>query len=124
MAFDREKLKGFKDVEIEKVDCPEWASLGDIYVKGMTGRARDTYEMAIYDAGQSADQSYNMRAQMVAGCACNEDGSLIFKQKDAGWLGDQSAVVLNRLYDVARRLSGMTIEDVEELEKSLEADQS
>ena len=122
--FDREKLKSLKITGIEKVDCPEWAELGEVYVKGMTGRSRDTYEMSIYTEGQKGNNSYNMRAQLVVGCACNSDGSLIFKPTDADWLGEQPAVVLDRIYDVARRLSGMTAEDVDDLEKSLEAAQS
>lgn len=122
--FDREKLKGLKATDIEKVDCPEWAKLGEVYVKGMSGRSRDTYEMAVYEEGQRGNNSYNMRAQMVVGCACNKDGSLIFTNNDAVWLGDQSALVLNRIYEAAQRLSGMTAEDVDQLEKSLEDDQS
>ena len=122
--FDREKLKNFKGFEVKKVECPEWADMGEVYVRGMSGHSRDAYEMAIYNESQKKDGSFNMRANMVVACACDKDGNLIFEASDSEWLGNQSAAVLDRIHDVARKLSGMTDQDVEDLEKSLEADQS
>ena len=124
--FDKNKLKDFKDAQVIKVECPEWAEMGDIYVRSMTGISRDNHEMGIYDQSKipDADRVYNMRATMVVATACDAEGNLIFTTKDADWLGKKSAKVLDRLFDAARKISGMSDSDVAEMEKSLEPAQS
>jgi hypothetical protein len=126
MAFDKSKLKDFKDTKIEKVDCPEWAEMGDIYVRSMTGSSRDNYEMATYHASQVDEKVrvYNMRAEMVVATACDEDGNLLFDKADIVWLGQKSGAVLDRLFDAAQKLAGIGAKDLEEMEKSLETDQN
>ena len=124
--FDISKLKDFQDTKIEKVECPEWAEMGDIYVRSMTGTSRDNYEMGTYHASQvnSSVRVYNMRAEMVAATACDEEGNLLFKKSDIEWLGKKSGAVLDRLFDAAQKLAGIGAKDLEEMEKSLEADQN
>lgn len=128
MKFDKNKLKDFQDTKIEKVDCPEWAEIGfgEVYVRTMTGTSRDNYEMATYHASQvdAKVRVYNMRAEMVVATACDEEGELIFDKSDIEWLGTKSGAVLDRLFDAAQKLAGISAKDLEEMEKSLEADRS
>ena len=125
--FDKEALFALNDTTIEKVDCPEWGELGkQIHVRTMSGKSRDAYEMGIVNARKKDDEGFlfNMRASLAVACCCDVDGKLLFEPKDADRLGNMSAAALDRIFTVGQRLSKMSTEDVKEMEKSLESDQS
>lgn len=130
IKFDKSKLQGFQDTVIVKVPTPEWPNLGDIYVRSMTGRSRDSYEGAIYLASEKAKETGNgtrldnLRANLVVATACDKDGNLLFDASDAEWLGNKSAAVLDRIADASKDLAGISAEDVAEMEKKSEAGQS
>ncbi len=66
----------------------------------------------------------NIRAKLVALTVVDEQGNRIFKDEDVKWLGNKSAAALDRIFEVAQRLSGLRDEDVEELAKNSESDLS
>jgi hypothetical protein len=67
---------------------------------------------------------HNVRAKLVVRSVVDEDGNRVFRDQDAPALGEKSAAVLDKLYDVASRLSKVTQEDVEELAKNSAAGQT
>lgn len=123
---------GADDVDIERVDCPEWG--GHLFVRTISGAERDDFEMSIYDANErrkrqkgtgSSDRRVrqgNLRAMLVARCACNAEGTRIFKDSEVARLGEKSALVLDRLYDVAARLNGLTQADEDRLVEDFDGD--
>lgn len=103
---------------IEKVDVPELG--GFVYIKGMSGAERDTWEKALL-VGRGRKQTVNtanVRAKLVARCACDEQHARILTDEDAEALGKLRVDVLNKLFAVAQRLCGVSDEDVEELGKA------
>lgn len=112
------------DILIEDVYIPEWG--GTVRVRGMTGTERDKFESEIVeqDRGEVRVQAENLRAKMLALVCINADGSKLFQQSDIEALGGKSAAALQRLFEVAQRLSGLTEADVEELTKNIDGDQS
>lgn len=112
------------DLQIEDVPVPEWG--GEVRLKGLSGFERDQFEAkSIIKRGNNREVNHrNLRARLIAACAINEDGSLMFDPGDVLHLGQKSAVALERLFDAARRLSGMTPEDVDELTEDLDNAQS
>lgn len=70
------------------------------------------------------DNMKNLRAKLVALTIVDEEGNRIFSQQDVNLLGKKSALALNRVFEVAQRLNGLKPEDVEELTKNSESDQS
>lgn len=114
MALSKSQIVEVDDIEIHKVGVPEWG--GDVYVKTINAAQRDHFESSIND-GETKDL-VNMRARLVVLCLCDESGGLLFDDPAAGAvsLGQKSADVVDRLFDVARKLNGMTTEDVKELE--------
>ena len=52
--------------------------------------------------------------------AIGEDGERLFTRADAEALGKKSAAALNRCFEVSCSLSGITSDDVDELEKNSE----
>lgn len=113
------------DSNFEDVPCPEWG--GEVRIRGLSGFERDQFEAKSMVKGKGGTKEINhrnLRARLIAACAINEDGSPLFDIGDIIHLGQKSAVPIDRLFDAARKLSGMTPEDVKEMEEDLEQDQS
>ena len=59
----------------------------------------------------------NIRAKLVARCIIEDDGTPMFTQQDVHALGLKSSAALDRVFEVASRLSGISKDDLEELGK-------
>jgi hypothetical protein len=116
----REAVLTANDIQREEVDVPEWG--GSVLVQALMGDERDALEASmIKGKGKKAQVNLeNLRAKVVARCVVDEDGVHIFSDADIPALGKKSAAALNRVYEVAQRLSGITDDDVEELTKNSE----
>ncbi len=125
-VLTREQILAAVDLKIEAVEVPEWDST--VYVRNLTGRARDKFEASRYrlkDKSKEVEVIHdNTRAQLLALTLCDEDGKLLFTDADVAALGEKNAAVLDRLFDVARRLSGMRPEDTEDRRKNSPGDQA
>lgn len=107
-----------EDLIREKVEVPEWG--GFVFISAMTGTARDAFEASCmsFKDGKGEQNMENIRAKMVAACATDESGSLLFKPSQVIELGKKSAKVLDQLFAVAQRVNGMSDGDVDELAKN------
>ena len=116
MAFlSRDEILQAQDLPTEDVPVPEWG--GICRVRGLTGAERDAFEQSIVEQrGKDTRMNLrNIRAKLVAMCVVDEEGNRVFRDEDAELLGKKSAAALNRVFEVAQRLSGLRPEDVEEL---------
>ena len=120
----RDEILQVQDLPTEQVHVPEWG--GDVLVRALTGAERDRFEQSIVEQrGKSTRMNLqNIRAKLVALTVVDEQGNRIFKDEDVKWLGNKSAAALDRIFEVAQRLSGLRDEDVEELAKNSESDLS
>lgn len=112
--LSKKQILEAKDLPEQVVKAPEWG--GDVTVKGMTGTQRDAFESSIITDGKI--DMRNMRAKLVAASVIDDKGDLMFDEDDLIPLGRKSAAVLDRIYAVAQKLSGITDADIEELEKN------
>ena len=119
MVLGREEILASRDLRDETIDVPEWG--GKIRVRSLTGWERDQYETSItqQSGGNVTFNLLNARAKMVALTVIDDDGDRVFSDEDTIELGKTSAVAVNRIFEVAQRLSGLTNEDVEELASGL-----
>ena len=62
----------------------------------------------------------DLRAKLCSQTICDEDGKKLFTPADVKELSEKSALALQRVFEVAQRLSGLTEEDLEELGEGLE----
>jgi len=122
LLSNADAILGIDDKEYEDVDIEQWDVTVRIAV--MSGASRDKWEMSMMQTDNS-DRGYSLnikglsRASLVALCLVDEKFNRIFvtnEQIEA--LSNKSAVVLDRLYEVAQRINGITDEDVEDLEKN------
>jgi hypothetical protein len=114
----REQILSADDIKIEVVPVPAWG--GDVIVRGLTGRERDAYEATVMRIKGTDTQLIlsNARAKLVAASIVDESGQRLFDDTDVVALGQKSAESLQRIYDVAARLSGLTKSDLDDLTKN------
>jgi hypothetical protein len=128
--LSRDDILGVQDRRVEVVEVPEWG--GTVRVRGLSGSARDRYEsgMVKYDTNDKGVpvvvgmNSDNVRARLVAISIVDENDRPMFTEMDVSALGERSAAALERVFDAARRLSGLSERDVEALKNGLKADQN
>lgn len=113
-----EQILDAQDLTIEDVPVPEWG--GTVRVKGMSGTERDRFEAGFVGNNMKPlppDKALeHFRARVAAACLVDGDGKKMFRSVgEVKRLSDKSAEALQRVVDVANRLSGLTDEDVEEL---------
>lgn len=135
----RDDIQAANDLKKEWVPIPEWQAPGDteeagVFVRALSSMERDDYEAGIINreiksVGRRTEvdlhfnDSYfvNLKARLCVRCMCDEDGNRLFSDDDAEMLGKKSAAALNRVADVAQRLSAMTNEEIEQLGKASES---
>ncbi len=124
MILTAQQILAADDLEIEQVAVPEWG--GEVLVKALTGTERDRFEQdSVKGKGSDARINLvNMRARLVALSVVGEDGRRIFTSGDVEALGRKSASALQRVFDVAQRLSGFTKDDIEELTENFDEGQN
>jgi len=118
MGLTKEQILAADDRPIEQVHVPEWG--GCVFVRSMTGNERDRMDVTFAGSREQPERAVGLRASVVAACLCTEEGEpLEFTPEELRELGSKkSAAVIERVFDVAQRLSGLSQEDVEELEKN------
>jgi hypothetical protein len=113
-----EQILDADDRPTETVDVPEWH--GKVLVRGMDGHGRDEYfaAMAVQQGKRVVQDVSNASAKLCSRCIVNPDTlEPAFTQQQVDALGRKSAAALERVGQVAARLSGLSEEDMEELGK-------
>lgn len=120
--LSKSEILSAPDIHKELVSVPEWG--GDVYVRGLTGEERGQYEKSILTI-RGKDQSINLahiRAKLASLSICDEDGKRLFTDEDVKALDQKSAAALERVFNVAMRLSGLGAEDIEGMTEGLKDD--
>ena len=114
----RDRILGAPDLKAEEVFVPEWSD--SVLVRGMTGAERDRFESSFLgkDGKLAPGSMQNLRALMARMCCVDEQGKHIFTDADVVELGKKSASALQRIFEVAQRLSGLSSRAIEELTKN------
>jgi hypothetical protein len=109
--LSRDQILSAEDLGFEDVYVPEWG--GTVRIRGLTSRERDMFEASsIVDDSVNVD---NIRARLVALSLVDETGTRLFELDDAIELGKKSALAMQRVFERAQQLSGLTNEAIDEL---------
>lgn len=98
----RDDVLGSDDLETVAVTVKEWGNK-KVYIRALSGAERERYERSLEKA---LEQSL-VRATLVAMAMVDERGNRIVRDEEIELLSRKSSKVLNRLFDVARRQSGI-----------------
>ena len=122
-SLNKSQIFAIKDVDVEKVDVPEWGEGAFIYIRQMSAGSRDKFETAalrsrLNDDPAKADTK-GLRSLMVALTVCDEHGVLLFDdRKDAVELEKKNAKALDRIVQASQKFNGMANDSIEEAAKN------
>ena len=113
--LSRDQILKAEDLQAETVEVSEWG--GKVRVRGLTGAQRDEYEASVVDmrGRNTRINMVNARAKLVALTVVDEKGNHLFTPADVKALGAKSAKAIQRVFDVAMRLSGLSEDTIEGL---------
>lgn len=122
--LSKEQILAADDLVTEDVDVPEWG--GTVRMRTLSGTERDAFEASsIKGNGKNRQVNLqNMRARLVALVLVDENGGRMFADAEVRALGRKSSKALDRLFDKARALNGLSEDDVEELSEGFGEAQS
>ena len=115
MTIEDLPLLDAEDREYDEVECPEWG--GTVRLRSISGRQRDQYEQSMLEQKGNNRQinTRNARAKLVVLCAVGEDDRPLFTADDLRKLGSKNSKPLDRLFDAAQKLVGLSDEDMDQL---------
>lgn len=122
------EILGADDATYELVAVPEWGKDAGVRLRSLSGEERDAFEKgSVKVTGKGKNETREVvldgiRARLVAASAVDEKGERLFTDAQAAALRKKNGAVLDRLFAVAQRLSGLSKEDVDELAGESEAD--
>jgi hypothetical protein len=117
MLLSKENILAADDLPFRDVDVPEWG--GTARVRTMTGGERDTFEASIYDTdgtGVKLNRS-DFRAKLLSKVLVDESGARLFTDKEIVALSGKSAKAIQRLFDVAQEINGISKAEQDAIEK-------
>ena len=114
-GLTRAQILGTSDLRIEAVFVPEWGGL--VYVRSLSGKGRDAFEgsrIRIKENNKVEMVHDNTRARLLALTLCDAQGTRLFTEEDIAALGEKDAAPLDRVFQVAQRLSALRPEDLDD----------
>lgn len=102
--LSRDQILGSDDRSYEDVDVPEWG--GTVRISTLSAAARDAWERGLVDA--KGKTKANVRASLVAKALVDQKGNRLFNDDDVKALGRKSSKALDRCFEAAQRVNGMT----------------
>ncbi len=122
-TLGRDAILDAEDAVRKRVPVPEWR--GAVYVKGLSGAERDSFEQACLKRRKGKEFDLRgLKALLVARTLVDEDGKRMFPDADVPRLNAKSGRALDRIFKVAQRICGLSDEDVDELAKNSDSDLS
>lgn len=124
----RDEILAADDIAFETVEVPEWGKKADgspkrVRIKCMTSTERDSWENSLIVRDGKKGQSVSMldvRAKLLTLTIVDVAGNSQFSLGDVVLLGRKSAAAADRVFEVSKKLSRVSDEDVEEIIKNSE----
>lgn len=99
----RAQIDAAKDLPTEDVEVPEWE--GSVRLRVMTAGEQAAFFRGLAKANGESDATFAVR--LVAACAIDETGGLLWPEGELTALGARNPVAIERLLEVAMRLNKM-----------------
>lgn len=100
------------------VQAVEVAGYGRFYLRHLTAREKDAFDVEINPTGKSKNLT-NIRARLLVRCLADETGKRLLTDGDVDELGDKMPnVVAEALWDAAIDMNGLSSEEKETAKKN------
>jgi hypothetical protein len=96
-----------------------------VWIQGMSGKQRDAWEasLVVGRGKRRRTDAANIRARLAVRCIFDKPGGArVFTDAEAEILGNLPAAILNPIFEMAQRLSGVGDDDIDELKKISEGE--
>ena len=118
--LNRDQILAINDIQTAVVHVPEWG--GDVNVRGLTALERDRLMAEFFDleggGRMKPDKAAEYRVKLAVLCVIDENGERMFADNDTELLGKKNPKAIERIADTVARLSGISEEEIEALEKN------
>ena len=114
-VLSRDDILKVDDLPRERVPVPEWG--GEVFVRGMNGADKDAWDNFVVELAKAPGKA-DIRAFLASLTICDEEGDALFTAEDIAALSKKSAAALDRVFDVATRLSPLGAQARERAEKN------
>jgi hypothetical protein len=113
-----EQIRQANDLPFEDVPVPEWG--GVVRVRCMSGKARNDYETALERDKEGSPVIQNdVRTILSAASMVDDKGDQLFSAKEVKDLAAKSWTALQRVFEAALRLNGMSSKEASADQKNL-----
>lgn len=121
MLLTKEAIVQADDRVIERADIPEWGEGGYAFICTLDARTRENWEDTHLASTEDGSVKFgNIRASLVALCLCDDKGTPLFSQTDVALLNKKNSVVIDRLFEHAKKVNRIGQQDVDDLVKNFE----
>lgn len=109
-----------QDFQVERVNVPEWG--GEVCLRPLSCREVERFQDELTERRRDDGrfELTDLRASLLSKAICDESGVPLFTAEDVEALGKKNNAVMDRLFAMAREISGMD-DAVEDTEKNSEA---
>lgn len=122
----KQQINASKDLKSEIVEVKEWGiKVGNEFVQHvkvveLMCKEKSAYEASMldFDTQKVRRDVGDFRSRLLGLTLVDEQNNRLFTDKEIEELGKKSATVMDRIYDVAAKLSGLTKEKEDELVKN------
>ena len=97
--------------KVVPLDVPE---VGTVYIKSMTAEEREALEKKM----QKEQEGNGIRATVFIGSVCEEDGSLVFDDKDLESVKKLPSAVVGAVFDKSNKLNKLSPDATQEAAKN------
>lgn len=115
--ISRDAIRGRPTRRYMEIVVPEWDN-ATVRIQNLTADERDSYEESFYKlnrrTGEKEQNLTHMRARLTRMSVVDDNGALIFTDEDEGWLGEQDAAALDRIFTASARFSRISKVDIED----------
>lgn len=119
MSNIRQKILNAQDIRSETVAVPEWDVT--VEVRGLTGTQRARLMKSGFDARGTVDFERLYPELLIASVFDPESGTAVFGEADRDLLNAKSGAAIERIAQVAMRVSGLSPDAGESAEKNFAA---
>ena len=113
MILTKEEILKNRPAIFKVVPCPSLG--GDVKIKAMSASTKDLFEQRYASLEEVNGVTENIRACFLVHSIVDEDNKLMFTMDDLELLGSQDGKDLDKLFTVARELSGFSSDDEDEV---------
>jgi hypothetical protein len=108
--LNRDAILKASDLKTVDLDVPEWG--GAVRLRTMTGFARQEY----YRTTATKDGTpKNVMEALIVACAVDDKGDPLFTSADISALANKSSLAINRVFEKAAELNGLTQKAVDDI---------